>query len=180
MPEKTRYAQVGMGSRSSMYYEALATTYREFADLVALCDSNPGRLAFRIRCLGELGHDAVPTYAADQFEQMIAVGRTLVPAGWPRGRRPPALREEANRSPGAGRGSVPGALPSAIQLPSAPPSADASDGENGDAIRYTIMRVCALRLFPARGSMPSSWWGNCPRLIGLSSAGFGKRKPRNR
>jgi predicted dehydrogenase len=45
---RLRYAQVGLGARSWLYSIGLADGRRERGELVALCDSNPGRLAQRI------------------------------------------------------------------------------------------------------------------------------------
>lgn len=70
---KKRYALVGTGSRSGMFIEALITTYHDVADLVALCDMSHTRMAWynqRIQALA--GLPPVPTYHADDFDQMIA------------------------------------------------------------------------------------------------------------
>jgi len=55
-----------------MYTKAIAGEYKEVAELVALCDINPGRMEVKNRQLQESGHPAVPTYAPDQFDRMIA------------------------------------------------------------------------------------------------------------
>ena len=44
---KTRYAQVGLGDRSMLYTWAITQQYPQNSELVALCDSNPGRLELR-------------------------------------------------------------------------------------------------------------------------------------
>ena len=44
MPGRKRYAQVGLDGRSMMYSSVLIDTYADSSELVALCDSNPGRL----------------------------------------------------------------------------------------------------------------------------------------
>ncbi len=41
---RRRYAIVGLGSRHQMYQDAIEKDYREHAELVALCDLNPGRV----------------------------------------------------------------------------------------------------------------------------------------
>jgi predicted dehydrogenase len=42
--EKRRFAQVGLGGRAGLFYEALTGVFAQDAELVALCDRNPGRL----------------------------------------------------------------------------------------------------------------------------------------
>lgn len=68
---KKRYAQIGLGSRSQMYSEALTGAFKEKNELVALCDINQGRLADRAAWVTERGA-TVKTYGADGFERMIA------------------------------------------------------------------------------------------------------------
>lgn len=70
--EKKRYAHVGIGGRARMYYQAIAKTYPETAELVAFCDINQTRMDYANRVLeGEFGYHAVPTYTPDRFEEMI-------------------------------------------------------------------------------------------------------------
>ncbi|MBI5304727.1 MAG: Gfo/Idh/MocA family oxidoreductase [Chloroflexi bacterium] len=71
MTTKKRYAQVGVGHRSLMYSEAAVERFRDTSDLVALGDTNEGRLRLRADWVRERGV-AVKTYPADQFERMIA------------------------------------------------------------------------------------------------------------
>ncbi len=68
---KRRYAQVGVGSRSWMYSEALVGTFADRCELVGLCDSNKGRLTLRAAWAREHGVN-VPIYGEDAFDQMIA------------------------------------------------------------------------------------------------------------
>ena len=69
---KKRYAQVGLGGRARMYYKAIAQTYSETSELVALCDINQTRLNYANEILeGEYGYKKLPTYGADEFEKMI-------------------------------------------------------------------------------------------------------------
>jgi len=68
---KKRYAQVGVGDRSRMYSEAILDRFAEVAELVALCDSNEGRLHLRAELAQEFGV-TVKTYRETEFEQMIA------------------------------------------------------------------------------------------------------------
>jgi predicted dehydrogenase len=71
MATKKRYAQVGVGDRSYLYSEALVSTYRSTSELVAICDTNPGRLALRADWARERGAE-VKTYLASDFDRMIA------------------------------------------------------------------------------------------------------------
>ena len=41
---RRRYVNVGVGSRSRMYLTAITKTFAEGNELVAVCDTNPGRL----------------------------------------------------------------------------------------------------------------------------------------
>ena len=74
MPSKKRYVQVGLGSRSKMYSRAIIDQYDSTAELVGLCDTNPGRLQLRVDWSAEHGV-SVPGYSADRFDQMIAETR---------------------------------------------------------------------------------------------------------
>ncbi|MCJ7544410.1 MAG: Gfo/Idh/MocA family oxidoreductase, partial [Phycisphaerae bacterium] len=67
-----RYAQVGIGHRSQMFTKAITETFKEHCRLVALCDTNQGRMDARNKALGAKGLVPVPTYRADQFDRMIA------------------------------------------------------------------------------------------------------------
>ena len=65
---KKKYAIVGTGGRSEMYFNALTSgEFDDCAELVALCDMNQGRLDFYNAKLKK----PLPTYRHDQFEQMI-------------------------------------------------------------------------------------------------------------
>lgn len=56
-----------------MFSEALVTTFRDTCELVALCDINQTRMRYNNKLLCEMGAPApVPTYAASDFDQMIA------------------------------------------------------------------------------------------------------------
>jgi predicted dehydrogenase len=72
MTAKKRYALVGTGSRAGMFIDALTRTYRESAELVALCDLSQTRMDWYNKHISEVGYASVPTYHADKFEQMIA------------------------------------------------------------------------------------------------------------
>ncbi|MGF6823099.1 putative dehydrogenase [Microbacterium sp. ZKA21] len=54
---RTRYALIGTGSRAQMYLEALAGAHADVAELVAVADTNPGRIEWsldRHPALGDL------------------------------------------------------------------------------------------------------------------------------
>ena len=69
---KKKYVQVGTGGRARFYYEALATTYRETSELLAICDINKTRLEYTLNTLeNELNYPGVKTYMADEFDKMI-------------------------------------------------------------------------------------------------------------
>ncbi len=69
---KKRFAQVGIGGRARMYYQAIAKTYDETSELVAFCDINRTRMEYANEVLEtEMNYHAVPMYGADEFEKMI-------------------------------------------------------------------------------------------------------------
>ncbi len=69
---KKRYAQVGVGGRARMYYEAIADSFNETAELVAFCDINQTRMDYANNVLeNELNYHKVPTYKSEDFEKMI-------------------------------------------------------------------------------------------------------------
>ncbi len=71
-----KYAIVGVGSRHQMYREALAETpVGEGNELVALCDTNPLRLALSAGRVPADGGNGVATYDAAEFDRMIAEHR---------------------------------------------------------------------------------------------------------
>lgn len=71
--EKKRYALVGTGARARMFIDALITTYRDVAELVALSDLSQVRMDWYNQHLQEVaGLPPLPTYHAEQFDRMIA------------------------------------------------------------------------------------------------------------
>ena len=69
---RKKYVHVGMGGRASMYTEAIYGKMSKYAELVGICDNNPGRLRFaneRIR--NEFKGAPVPEYADTDFDRMI-------------------------------------------------------------------------------------------------------------
>jgi predicted dehydrogenase len=71
---KQRYVVVGTGHRVQMYLNAMAGDHSDDAELVALLDPNPGRLAVHAKWLSGAGVDmsGVVTGHPDQLEQVIA------------------------------------------------------------------------------------------------------------
>ena len=67
---KKRFAQVGIGGRSMMYTEALVQRFNERHDLLALCDTNEGRLRDRSDFVRQSG-GSVKTYLAADFDRMV-------------------------------------------------------------------------------------------------------------
>jgi predicted dehydrogenase len=74
---KQRYVVVGTGHRVQMYLDAMSGDHREDAELVALLDPNPGRLAVHANWLSGAGLDVsgVTTGHPDLLEQVIKENR---------------------------------------------------------------------------------------------------------
>lgn len=69
---KKRYCLVGTGSRSFMYLDALFGRYGEYGELLALCDSNPLRMAYVDSYLqSAYGIGSLPQYEPKDFEKML-------------------------------------------------------------------------------------------------------------
>jgi len=69
---RRRYVIVGTGGRSSMFSEALMTTYKDSSELVGLCDVNPVRMDYYNTLFKDkYGADPVPTYPASDFDRML-------------------------------------------------------------------------------------------------------------
>jgi predicted dehydrogenase len=74
--DRTRFAIVGTGGRYVMFLKAVAQTFVDRCQLVALCDLNPGRLdVANARLREEFSHPPVATYLPDAFDRMIAEQR---------------------------------------------------------------------------------------------------------
>src|SRR5437868_4596268 len=69
---RKRCAIVGLGSRSGMYQKAIEGDYKNCAQLVGICDTNPGRLELSQRKSREAGAEVPPAFAAADFEKMLA------------------------------------------------------------------------------------------------------------
>ncbi|WDQ30294.1 Gfo/Idh/MocA family oxidoreductase [Paenibacillus marchantiae] len=72
MSNKKRYVLVGTGGRAEFFYGALAQNFRKTSELAAFCDINQIRMNYANQLLREkYKYNEVPTYTADQFDQMI-------------------------------------------------------------------------------------------------------------
>lgn len=69
--KRKRYAQIGLGGRHKMFRDAVMDTYKDSAEMVALCDKNPGRLELSQKQAEETAGLSIPGYAAEDFEKMI-------------------------------------------------------------------------------------------------------------
>jgi predicted dehydrogenase len=67
---RRRYAIVGLGSRHAMYRTAILGPYAPHAELVGLCDLNPGRVELSRKVAADKGVN-VPGYAASDFDRML-------------------------------------------------------------------------------------------------------------
>jgi predicted dehydrogenase len=68
---RRKYVNVGVGSRSRMYLDAITTTFKDGNELVGICDTNPGRLELASKRVVANGAKAPKKYAADDFDRMI-------------------------------------------------------------------------------------------------------------
>lgn len=65
-----KYAIVGLGSRARMFQNAICKFFPENAMIVAVCDSNPGRLALTQKKLSE-SNPKIQAYNANDFTEML-------------------------------------------------------------------------------------------------------------
>ncbi len=68
---KKRYAIVGTGGRAIFFYTAIAKDYAATSVIVGLCDTNQTRMNYANSKLEALGHGAVPTFLASDFDRMV-------------------------------------------------------------------------------------------------------------
>ncbi|KAK4866429.1 hypothetical protein LT330_008361 [Penicillium expansum] len=71
LSQKKRYALIGTGGRSAMFYTSIAKDFNKTSTLVAICDTNQTRLNYAKAKIEALGHEPVPTYLAANFDLMI-------------------------------------------------------------------------------------------------------------
>jgi predicted dehydrogenase len=69
---RKRYVIVGVGSRHQMYQDAIERDYAEFADLVGICDTNPGRLEEARERSVKNKATPPPAFSAADFDRMLS------------------------------------------------------------------------------------------------------------
>jgi predicted dehydrogenase len=72
MSQRTRYAQVGLGGRHEMFRNSVIGKYSDHCEMVALCDTNQGRLDLSLGAVRAKTGTTIPGYAAADFDRMIA------------------------------------------------------------------------------------------------------------
>jgi len=68
---KRKYVNVGVGSRSRMYLTAITKTFAKDNELVAICDTNPGRMDTALNFIKPNGVKAPKKYLAADFDKML-------------------------------------------------------------------------------------------------------------
>jgi len=68
---KRKYVNVGVGSRSRMYLTAITRTFAKDNELVAICDTNPGRMDTALNFIKPNGVKAPKKYLAADFDKML-------------------------------------------------------------------------------------------------------------
>lgn len=68
---RRRYAIVGLGSRRELYQDGIETTHAAWAELVAVCDLNPGRVEEARRRSAQNGAPVPAGYGAADFDRML-------------------------------------------------------------------------------------------------------------
>ena len=71
---KRRYAVVGVGSRAYVYLDAIQTAHAATAELVAVCDTNAGRMEL-VRAHARKAGRAEPRYGDFVFLTVMSGGR---------------------------------------------------------------------------------------------------------
>ena len=65
-----KFVIVGTGVRHQMYRNAIQKEYKDYAQLVGICDANPGRMELAVQVAGE-GANPPPAYMPADFEKML-------------------------------------------------------------------------------------------------------------
>jgi len=69
---KKRYVQVGTGGRARLFYEAVASTFKDRAEMAAFCDLSPTRMKYANKVLTEIhGVKPAKTYYYTDFDKML-------------------------------------------------------------------------------------------------------------
>jgi len=68
---KKLYAQVGTGGRARMFYEAIANTFKDRAEIAAFCDISQTRMNYANSQIAQRGAPPAKTYFYTDFEKMI-------------------------------------------------------------------------------------------------------------
>jgi predicted dehydrogenase len=68
---RRRYAIVGLGSRHALYHDAIEVAYADWAELIAVCDLNPGRVELARQRSAANGAPVPKGYAAGEFGRML-------------------------------------------------------------------------------------------------------------
>jgi len=68
---RKRYAVVGVGSRSRMYTDAATGKYRAGNEIVAICDTNAGRVERAVKAISATGAGQPRPYLAADFDRML-------------------------------------------------------------------------------------------------------------
>ena len=71
--KKTKYVQIGLGSRHVIFRDAIVKKYPDNCEMLALSDSNPGRLELAIDTIYKETGKRIKGYPADNFEEMIKI-----------------------------------------------------------------------------------------------------------
>ena len=81
-PERTRVVLIGTGSRAEMYVRAALGDHASSAELVAISDSNPGRVEYYLGLASELSPETkVAQFRPEELTQFIrdnGIGRVIV------------------------------------------------------------------------------------------------------
>lgn len=77
-PARRRYAIVGLGSRHELYQDGIEKAHARWAELVAVCDTNPGRIDLARRRSARNGAAVPPGYDAADFATMLRERRPEV------------------------------------------------------------------------------------------------------
>src|SRR5690349_7324922 len=68
---RRRYVIVGLGSRHELYQDGIEKTHARWAELVGLCDSNPGRIELARGRSAKNRAPVPPGYLASDFGLML-------------------------------------------------------------------------------------------------------------